>query len=232
MEGSLIRPQPKWKLTRAKMLHTAVLLFLEKGYQATTTSEISEKAGYSPAMVFSSFPDKESILYALIGYMFDDQFSVALNLLGPECDPLFLYCVETALQLHITELSEALRDLYVTAYTLQSTSEFIYQNMARKLPGIFGVQLPGYTRRDFYELEIASGNIMRGYMAQKCTAEFPIEKKTARFLETSLRIYRVPEDVIAALTERTLSLDLKAIAGEIIRKTVEKAERGFEPDMQ
>ena len=225
-----IKTQPKWKVTRAKMLHAAVTLFLEKGYQNTTTSEISEKAGYSPAMIFSSFPDKESILYALIGYMFEDQFAATASLLGPGCEPLFFYCVETALQLHITELSEPLRDLYVTAYTLQSTSEFIYQSMAKKLPGIFQGQLPGYTQEDFYELEIASGSVMRGYMAKECTAGFPIEKKTARFLEASLSIYQVPRAVIGELIKRILSMDLKALAGEIIKKTVEKAEQGFDPE--
>ena len=37
-------------------------------------------------------------------------------------DPVFLYAVETALQLHIAELTEPLRERYVMAYTLPTTS--------------------------------------------------------------------------------------------------------------
>ena len=37
-------------------------------------------------------------------------------------DPVFLYAVETALQLHIAELTEPLRKRYVMAYTLPTTS--------------------------------------------------------------------------------------------------------------
>lgn len=43
-------------------------------------------------------------------------------------DSLLLYGLETGLQLHITELSEPLRELYVTAYSLPSTSDYIYKS--------------------------------------------------------------------------------------------------------
>ena len=47
-------------------------------------------------------------------------------------DPVFLYAVETALQLHIAELSEPLRELYVMAYTLPTTSAYLYRSTAER----------------------------------------------------------------------------------------------------
>ena len=72
-----------------------------------------------------------------------------------------LYAAETSLQVCIAETSEALRDLYVTAYSLPSTSEFIYRSTAMKLEKIFAEYLPDAVSKDFYELDIAIG-ICRG----------------------------------------------------------------------
>lgn len=40
-------------LTQQKMLRAAVKLFLEKGYEGTTTAEIARAAGMTPSSFFS-----------------------------------------------------------------------------------------------------------------------------------------------------------------------------------
>lgn len=224
--------RPKKKQTQAKMIHAAVTLFLEKGYRDTRTAEISEKAGFSSAMFFSSFPDKEAVLYALIGYMFDGQFAAVEQMLGEGCEPVLLYSVETALQLHITELSEALRDLYVTAYSLPTTSEYIYKKTSEKLTDIFGSYLPGYAEKDFYELEIASAGIIRGYMARPCDMYFTIAQKISRFLDAALKLYEVPGETREQMIEQVLSMDLHSMAETLIRQTEQRAENGFEQEVE
>ena len=109
--------QPSGMRTRQKMMAAAVTLFLQKGYQDTATAEISTLAGMAPSAFFRAFPSKESVLLGLVENMFTSQFEMA------ECeDPLMVYAVETAMQLNIAEQNEALRDLYVTAYSLPNTS--------------------------------------------------------------------------------------------------------------
>ena len=76
-----------------------------------------------------------------------------------------LYAVGTAIQLHIAELTEPLRKLYVTAYTLSSTSAYLYRSTAKRLEGIFGDDLPDAEAKDFYEMEIASTGMMRSFVA-------------------------------------------------------------------
>ena len=101
-----------------------------------------------------------------------------------------LYAVGTAIQLHIAELTEPLRKLYVTAYTLSSTSAYLYRSTAKRLEGIFGDDLPDAEAKDFYEMEIASTGMMRSFVAVPCDMYFTVERKIARFLECALKLYK------------------------------------------
>ena len=165
--------QPSGIRRRNKMIYAAVVLFLENGYEKTTTAQIARRAGMSATSFFAAFPNKEAILYALVREMLAEQFKWTERLLGERPDPLLLYCAETALQIHITELSPELRELYMTAYSLQSTSEYIYQNISKKLETFFAPYLPGAQASDFYELEIASAGVIAALWAAPATCISP-----------------------------------------------------------
>ena len=180
-------------LTQQKMLRAAVKLFLEKGYEGTTTAEIARAAGMTPSSFFRAFPSKEALLLELDKRMFSGQFALAEQHSAAQ-DPVLLYAVETAIQLHIAELTEPLRELYVTAYTLPSTSAYLYRSTAKRLEGIFGDYLPDAEAKDFYEMEIASTGMMRSFMAVPCDVYFTVERKIARFLECALKLYNVPPE--------------------------------------
>lgn len=212
---------------RNKMLKAATFLFLEQGYDKTTTTQIAKAAGMSQASFFAAFESKEAILLELTKIMFSSQF-VAAAAMMPTDDPLLLYALETGLQLHITELSEPLRELYVTTYSLRSTSEYVYQNTTEKLIKIFAPYLPEAQENDFYELEIASASITRGFMARPCDLYFTMERKMRRYLSCCFRIYKVPQEVYAPVIEAALRRDLKSDAEKIIAATVQRAELGFE----
>ena len=223
---------PKGKLlnglvTQQKVLRAAVALFLEKGYTRTTTGEIAKAAGIGQSSFFHVFPSKEALLLELVKRMFGGQFDLAGQYSG-EDDPVFLYAVETALQLHIAELSEPLRELYVVGYSLPTTSAYIYHSTAKRLQTIFGPYLPDAQPKDLYEMEIASASIMRGFMAVPCNVYFTIEAKITRFLDCALKLYDVPKEKRAAITATILQMDLHTMASGIIQKTVQQAEKGFE----
>ena len=214
-------------LTQQKMLRAAVALFLEKGYERTTTAEISSAAGMGQSSFFRAFPSKEALLLELVQRMFGGQFDLAEQHSGEE-NPVFLYAVETALQLHIAELTEPLRELYVVGYSLPTTSVYIYRSTAKRLQKIFGAYLPNAEPKDFYEMEIASASMMRGFMAVPCDVYFTIEAKITRFLDCALKLYDVPKEKRAAITAAVLQMDLHTMAAGIIQKTVRQAEKGFE----
>ena len=214
-------------VTQQKVLRGAVTLFLENGYTKTTTGEIAKAAGIGQSSFFHVFPSKEALLLELVKRMFSGQFALAGQHSG-EQDPVLLYAVETALQLHIAELTEPLRELYVTGYSLPTTSAYIYHSTAKRLQTIFGPYLPEAQPKDFYEMEIASASIMRGFMAVQCDMYFTIEAKITRFLDCSLKLYNVPEEKRTVITAAVLRLDLHTMAADIIQRTVRQAERGFE----
>ncbi len=214
-------------LTQQKMLRAAVALFLEKGYERTTTAEISSAAGMGQRSFFRAFPSKEALLLELVQRMFGGQFDLAGQHSGEE-DPVFLCAVETALQLHIAELTEPLRELYVMAYSLPTTADYLYKSTAKRLQTIFGAYLPSAETKDFYEMEIASASMMRGFMAVPCDVYFTIEAKITRFLDCALKLYDVPKEKRAAITAAVLQMDLRTMAAGIIQKTVRQAEKDFE----
>ena len=221
------RKQTNGLATQRKMLRAAVSLFLEKGYTRATTGEIAKAAGWGQSAFFHAFSSKEALLLELVQRMFGGQFDLAEQHTGTE-DPVFLYAVETALQLHIAELTEPLRELYVTAYSLPMTSEYIYRVTSARLQAIFGAYLPCAQPKDFYEMEIASASIMRGFMAVPCGLYFTIEAKITRFLDCALKLYDIPPEKRRAVTAQVLALDLHTMAADIIRETVRQAGEGFE----
>ena len=213
---------------RAQVLREAVVLFLSQGYRETTLDQIATRTGRTKSAVLRAYPDKEAILYALVTHMFRVQFSGARALLEENADPLMVYGVETALQLHICELSESLRDLYIAAYTLPSTMEFIYKSTALELQKIFGRYLPDASQSDFYELDLVSASVMRGLMARKCDMYFTIEKKTTLFLRYAMKVYDVPAEEREAVISRVLAMDLAAIARNTVENTARLAQAGFD----
>lgn len=220
--------QHKGIVRRNKMLHAAIKLFVKNGYVKTTTAAIAREAGMSPSSFFAAFESKEELLLTLDKIMFDNQFDSAGQLGSVTQDPILMYAAETALQLYITELSEPLRELYVTSYSLPSTSEYLYRSTSKKLFQIFGPYFPNAQLKDFYEMDIASGGIMRAFMARPCDIYFTMENKIRRFLQCTLKLYSVSEDRQRQIAEAILKMNLKPVAEKIVAGMVQKAENGVD----
>ena len=180
--------------SRKRILSTCVRLFLEQGFKHTPPKQILTEADVSAGTFYNLYRTKAGVLTELTEFMFQNQFTIAGQIVQGETDPVKLYAVETAIQLHIAELTEPLRKLYVTAYTLSSTSAYLYRSTAKRLEGIFGDYLPDAEAKDFYEMEIASTGMMRSFMAVPCDVYFTVERKIARFLECALKLYNVPPE--------------------------------------
>lgn len=219
--------QPKGIARRNKMLLAAIQLFLEQGYEKTTTAQISRAAGMSPTSFFAAFENKEALLLKLTQIMFENQFEKARSF-AENHEPLMVYCLETALQINITELSESLREIYVMAYTLPSTSEYIYRSTAIQIKNIFAAYMPDAEDKDFYEMDIASESITRGFMAKPCDMYFTLDRKLRRYLDCCLKLYNVPTEKRNSLIEAVLAVDLNSVAAKLIEEIVAKAETGLE----
>ena len=214
--------------TKKKILSVCVRLFLEQGYKNTSITQIVEEAGVSRGSFQNLFPTKDAVLLELVGTMFDGQFGVARSIAGGDLPPVYCYAAETAIQLTLAELNENLREIYVEAYSLPATAEYIYIQTTAELKKIFGGNFPGYTDSDFYEMEIGTAGLMRNYMARKCDIHFPPERKLSRFLTAALRVYRVPEEEQEKVLAFIASLDIRAIAEKVMYHLFEMLELKFD----
>ena len=202
--------------TRRKILTVCVRLFLEQGYKNTSVSQIVDEAGVARGSYLNLFPTKDRVLLDLTETMFGGQFGMARSIADTKLPPVYAYAVETAIQLTLTELNENLREIYIEAYSLPETSEYIYLHTTAELKQIFSANFPDYSDSDFYEMEIGTAGLMRNYMARKCDIHFPLERKLSRFLTAAMRVYRVPEDELEQAVRFVERLDIRSIAERVM----------------
>ena len=213
---------------KRRILAVCVKLFLEQGYKKTTVAEIVQKADVSNSSFQNIFRAKDGVLTELVAFMFETQFDMARRTTGGQLSPLFVYAVETCIQLTLTELNENLRDIYIEAYSHEEALEYIFRETAKELYQIFGPYQPQLTEQDFYALEIGSAGIMRGYMARPCDDVLTLEKKLVCFLSMSLRAYRVPEDEIHRVLAFMTELDIRAVAQQVMHQLFSALAMRFE----
>ena len=205
------------ELHRRKILLKAANMFLSQGYTQTTLRELARESGVNIGSLMHLFENKENILCALVSVVLDGQFSAAQKLLGNMTDDKILFwAAETTLQLYMAESSEQIRDLYITAYSLPKTSDIIRRSIAEKMSEYFLPYNPGYQEKDFYEMEIATGGIIRGFMSVPCDMYFTMDTKVARYLETSFRVYKVPQEKTQEAIQFVSRFDFAQIAQNVI----------------
>ena len=199
--------------SRKRILSTCVRLFLEQGFKHTPPKQILTEADVSAGTFYNLYRTKAGVLTELTEFMFQNQFTIAGQI---------------AQGVTLAELNENLRQIYVEAYTLPENLEIIHRMTAEMLHRIFGAYMPGYSVSDFYESDIGSAAIMRGYMARPCDVYFTLERKLERFLQLTLRIYCVPEEKQREVMALIASLDIRAIANEVMQKLFAALEMHYE----
>ena len=180
-------------------------------------NEIAKEADIGATALFKDFKTKENILCELVRYVLEGQFETTAKFLnGITDDKILFYAAETTLQLYMAESSEHIRDLYSTAYSLPNTTKIIQETITVKLEEVFKEHLPELDTKEFYMLEIASGGIMRGFMTIPCSGWFTMEQKIRAFLETTFRVYQVPQERIEEAVKLVSQFDYETIARQTI----------------
>ena len=208
----------KYEVIKNKLLHSAAKLFLERGYHNTKIIDITKEANVDANAVARVFGDKDGLMAELVGYVLEGQFESTSKFLKDKTDDKILfYICETTLQLYMAESSEHIRELYVVAYSAPKSSNIIYNVITNKLEHIFKEHLPHLETKDFYELELASGGIMRSFLSVPCDKYFTMERKIKRFIETTLLVYEVPKSKIEMGINFVSQFDFKYLADLTIK---------------
>ena len=213
---------------RFQVLHTAARLFLEQGYTATTVREISKKSEVEINAMVRAFGNKENILCQLVEYALEGQFAATEQFLGGATDdPVLFYAAETTLQLYMAESSEQIRDLYAAAYSMPESSALIMRSITGKLEQLFKAYQPDLEGKDFYEFEIATGGVMRGFMTVPCNLYFTMERKVRRFIECVFRIFQVPEEKTEEAIAFVSQFDYPTLARQTIDSMLARLDSGI-----
>ena len=160
--------------------------------------------------------------------MFDNQFDIADQVIGSNAKPVMLYAVETAIQLALAEINENIRDIYVQVYTQPDTVAMIQEKMTKELHKLFGPYMSDCGQSDFYELEIGTSAIMRGFMAHPCDMYFTLERKIERFLSINMSIFKVPESEQQEVQGYMSRLDIRDIAMQVMHELFEALAMKFD----
>lgn len=213
--------------SRKRILSACVRLFIEQGYHKTTVAQIMNEARVSSSSFQNLFESKGGVLLSLTETMFAAQFE-AVEKAESDIKPLFGYAAETAIQLTVTELNENIRECYVEAYSNEAALEYVYSQMAPKLEMVFSKYNPGLELGDYYEFDIGSAGMMRGYMSRKCDQYFTLERKLEKFLTMTLRSFNVPQKEIDEALTYVLSMDIRAISEKILDDLFRSLEVKFD----
>lgn len=220
------RPAERTAYIRSQVLSASAKLYLEKGFSHTTVKDISAESGVTVALVMKVMKSKEDILAELVNFVLESQFSATREFLnGVDYDPILFYAAETTLQLYMAESGEGVRDLYATAYSLLKTTAIIQNTITGKLVELFGALHPDWSREDFYLREIASGGVMRDFMAHPCGGWLTMERKVRAFLESTFLLYCVPEEKIQQAVEFVSQFDYPALARKTIQSMLDQLDR-------
>lgn len=179
-------------------------------------TDIIRDADVSVSTFQNIFRSKDGVLLDLAESMFENQFTFARRVVGENASPALLYAVETSVQLALSELNENIREVYVETYSHPQTMEYVCQKTSSTLYKLLGSYQPECGPSDFYEMDIGSAGIMRGYMARPCDKYFTLDHKLNNFVKMSLRAYRVPEDEIKSILATIQKIDMIQVAEKVM----------------
>ena len=204
-------------ISRTLILHSAAKLFIERGYSNTKIHDVSNDCGVTYNEIYRMFIDKDTLLSNLVELVIEHQFNTANEILKDKTtDKVLAYIFESVLQLYIAESKEHIREMYVVSYSMPATSHKIYEYFIDKLESTFKSYLPNYETKDFYELEIASAGIMRGFLVNPCTIYFTMDRKIKRYIESIYKLFEVPKEKIEETINFINQFDMKLIANNVI----------------
>ncbi|HBK01729.1 MAG TPA: TetR/AcrR family transcriptional regulator [Clostridiales bacterium] len=213
---------------KKRILSVCVKMFIERGFKETTMLDIIREADVAAGTFQNIFRTKDGVLSALTEFMFKNQFGMARGMSENVENPAFVYAVETAIQLAITELNENIREIYIEVYTQPKLTEYVYENTSTELSKIFAKYNPDWSESDFYESALGTGGMMRAFMTRKCDKYFTLKKKIEKFLRMSFDVYHVSEDDKNDAIARIAATDIVEVSNAVLKKLFSALEMTFD----
>ena len=190
--------------------------FIEKGYTKTDKLAIAKELGFSRGNVSFHYPTKEHLLVAFVKELCAFQWRLIDVIEYDDKSPLLALCIEFATMAAAAETDEAIRDIYISAYTHPMSLEVIRENDARKTQQIFSEFNPDWTEEQFIVMENFYSGIEYGMFSSLGNAGTSLDLRVACGLDSIMRIYNVPDAVRNRKIEQIIAMDYKNLGRKIL----------------
>ncbi len=202
-------------LTRLEIIQAATKMFMEKGYSNTSARALADELGISTGHLTFYFPTKEHLLAVLVEMLCSFQWKEMRQTLDEGKTTLFAVCLEFMAMTAVCEVSEIVKDFYVSAYSSPVTLEIIRRNDLERSKTVFREFCPDWDEAHFIEAETLVSGIE---YATLMTTDFsaPLDIRIAGALDSIMSIYNVPESLRKQKIGKILAMDCTAVGKKML----------------
>ena len=215
----------KRAIVKLEIVQEASRQFLEKGYTATTISQVSKALGMSPGNLTYHYPSKEHLLAELVNLLCSFQWKLMEEEADEGFSSIMAICLELATMASACEQDAVMKDFFLSAYTSPMCLDIIRRNDTERAMKVFADYRPDWTAEQFAEAEVLCSGIE---YATLMTAgdPLPLETRVAGALNNILRIFGIPGDIRNRKLQRLFQLNYRELGSqtrENFRNFVENA---------
>jgi AcrR family transcriptional regulator len=207
----------KSKLTKLEIIQVATKKFIEKGFSNTSIKVISDELNMSTGNITFYFPSKEHLLAELVDMLCDFQWKMMEDETSGGRSSIMAIGLELVAMAAMCEEDEMAKDLYISAYTSALSLEIIRKNDTKRAKELFIEYCPEWTEEQFVEAEIlVSGVEYATLMTTGNSASLNV--RIAGAVNTILRIYNVPEEIINETLDKVLAMNYRKIGKRVLKE--------------
>ena len=212
---------------RDEILKKACVLFLERGYTATTIAAISKELDISTGNLTYHFPTKEHLLLDIVNEMCSFQWKRSWKHIGKDASPVLSYALEIAMQTALCEYDDIARDFYVSAYSHPLVLAEIRDWCSSKAKKQFLKYLPEWQEVDYAFAGIHSTGIQLAALLAECNEIVTLHGKIEDTAQSLLKLYNIPEEEYKDAVETVLKMDYVSMGKEMFndfKKHIENSD--------
>ena len=213
----------KSKLTKLEIIQVATKKFIEKGFSNTSIKVISDELNMSTGNITFYFPSKEHLLAELVDMLCGFQWKMMEDETSGGKSSIMALALELVAMASMCEEDEKAKNFYISAYTSALSLEIIRRNDAKRAKELFSEYCINWTEEQFVEAEtLVSGIEYATLMTTGDSA--PLNVRIAGAINTVLRIYNVPEEIIDKTLDKVLVMNYRRIGKRVLKEFKEYVE--------
>ena len=202
--------------TKEMIVQIASKLYLEKGFTETSNKEICDILKISTGNLTFYYPQREHVLTEFVKELCDFQWRMIDVLEQEDKSPLLALCIEFATNAAIAEESDAMRDIFISAYTHTLPLAVIRENDTKKTQQIFAEFNPDWTNEQFAVMENLYSAIEYGMFSSAGQENVSLDMRVACGLDAAMRLYNVPEILRNQKLEKIIAIDYRSFGKRIL----------------